>query len=145
MKAKEKLSFFSQEIAVRFCEVDQLKVVWHGNYLKYFEIARDEFLQSKLLSFQDLVEQGYTGFIIRSELYHKKPAVYGDIIRVEISLLPCRTCKLIFYYRIFNQAGHLLCEGQTEQVLVDRKGDLVLAWPEFLVNWMQKALGAPRE
>lgn len=47
------------KVAVRFSEVDPIRVVWHGNYLKYMEDAREAFGRKYGLGYVTIVENGY--------------------------------------------------------------------------------------
>ena len=124
-----------KNIDIRFCEVDQLNVVWHGHYLKYFEDAREAFCDKYNLNFSDFVKEGYITYISKYTVEHKLPLRYKEKIKVEVMFKDCRTCKILFVYNVYNSKNQLACIGSTEQVVIDKEGKLMIDWPDFLKSW----------
>ncbi len=127
----------STKLRVRFQECDPLQIVWHGNYLKYFEEAREDFGRKHKISYLDVTNQGYATPVIKSVCEHKLPLKYGDEFEVEASFINTPAAKLIFEYKIFS-SGKLICTGQTTQVFTDKNSDLVLNNPPFFLDWKKK-------
>ncbi len=120
------------EIRVRFSETDPLGIVWHGNYIKYFEEAREAFGRKYGISYLDVERQGYATPIVKSLCEHKKMVRYGETLRVEAHYQPTNTAKLIFHYFIYNAAEELVCTGLTEQVFTSLEDhSLALYLPEW--------------
>ena len=136
----------SQEITVRFSETDAMGVVWHGNYLKFFEDARDKLTEVFGLSHLEIYRLGYFTPIVKTELTYKSSIYYGDQVRVHAWLERHDSAKIIFRYEVINlSTNQLATEGMTMQVFMkatDRTLELVK--PEFyedwekLQNWMEK-------
>ena len=125
------------EIKVRFNECDPLQIVWHGNYLKYFEDGREDFCIKNGISYLDAKSQGYTTPIVKSVCVHKLPLKYGDVFKVETTYIPTLAVKLVFRYRIFCDE-ELVCTGETVQVFLDEVGKLALIYPQFFLDWKMK-------
>ncbi len=125
------------EIKVRFNECDPLQIVWHGNYLKYFEEGREDFCIKNGISYLDTKSQGYTTPIVKSVCVHKLPLKYGDDFKVETTYIPTLAVKLIFRYRVFCDEK-LVCTGETVQVFLDEVGKLALIYPQFFLDWKMK-------
>lgn len=125
------------EIRVRFNECDPLQIVWHGNYLKYFEDGREDFCIKNGISYLDAKEQGYSTPIVKSVCEHKLPLKYGDIFIVETTYIPTIAVKLVFRYRVFCN-GKLVCTGETVQVFLDEVGKLALIYPQFILDWKKE-------
>ena len=123
---------------IRFNETDPLGIVWHGNYLVYFEEGREAFGREHNLTYLDIEDQGYVVPIVKSECEHKLPLKYGEYVTIETTLLPTLAAKIIFSYKIYNQNNELACIGQTTQVFVDKEGTLSLNNPTFYEKWKQK-------
>ena len=64
------------QLKVRFHECDPLQIVWHGNYLRYFEVAREEFCEQNGISYLDVQNYGFATPIVRSWCEHKLPLNY---------------------------------------------------------------------
>lgn len=131
------ISFIS-EIRVRFTETDPLGIVWHGNYIQYFEDGREAFGREHDISYLEQKANGYTSPIVASSCEHKLPLRYGDVATIKTTFINSRAAKMIFRYRIFDPKGRLVCLGETTQVFLDEKGDLVLTKPEFFAKWKEK-------
>lgn len=131
-----------KEITVRFSECDPLKVVWHGNYVKYFEDGRESFGEQYGLAYLQIYEQsGFAVPIVSMELNYKKMVGVGEKIVVETTMINTPAAKLIFEYKIFNSKNEVVCTGSTVQVFVDaHKQELMIVVPEFIENWKKKYL-----
>ncbi|HRS08637.1 MAG TPA: acyl-CoA thioesterase, partial [Bacteroidia bacterium] len=60
-------------IKVRFSDTDAMGVVWHGNYLRFFEDAREAFGIKYGLTYLDVYHRGYFTPIVKSSVEHKSP------------------------------------------------------------------------
>lgn len=125
------------KLKVRFQECDSMQIVWHGNYLKYFEEAREDFGREHGISYLDAKAAGYATPIVKSSCEHKLPLQYSDAFRVETSFKNCEAAKMIFAYKIF-KGEDLICTGETVQVFLDKNRELVLNNPPFFQSWKEK-------
>lgn len=128
----------SQEVRVRFNETDPLGIVWHGYYITYFEDGREAFGREHGLSYLDVFESGYTTPIVKSSCEHKLPLKYGDVFRVETTIVDTPAAKMIYRYKIFNAKNEVVCTGETIQVFLNKEGDLMLTNPPFFEEWKRK-------
>ncbi|MGU9937238.1 acyl-CoA thioesterase [Empedobacter brevis] len=124
--------------AVRFNETDPLGIVWHGNYITYFEDGREAFGRHFGISYLDIQKSGFVTPIIKSVCEHKFPLKYGDICRIETTYEDTLAAKMIFKFKIFNQNEKLVCIGETIQVFLDKEGELMLTLPLFFEEWKKK-------
>jgi len=122
-------------IRVRFNETDSLGIVWHGNYISYFEDGREDFGKKHGISYLDVKKYGYTTPIVESSCHHKLPLKYGDIATIETCFEDSLANKIIFTYKIYNAEGNVVCKGKTIQVFLDERGELVLNMPSFFEAW----------
>ncbi len=125
------------QLKVRFNECDSLQIVWHGNYLKYFEDGREDFCIQHGISYLDMKERGFATPIVKSSCEHKLPLQYGDIFEVETSFQPVDAAKLVFTYKIFKD-DKLICIGETTQVFLNESQELVQINPPFFLDWKKK-------
>lgn len=136
-KNKIKLSFASK-IRVRFTETDPLGIVWHGNYIQYFEDGREAFGREFGISYLEQKAHGYTSPIVKSICEHKLPLRYGDVATIETTFIDSPAAKMIFRYQIFDPQEKLACTGETTQVFLDENEELSLTLPEFFKHWKEK-------
>ena len=128
------------EIAIRFNEVDALGIVWHGNYVKYFEDGREAFGEKYALNFQKVyINEGFVTPIVSVECNYRQSLKYGDRAIVQTRYIPSRASKIVFEYSIFRASDRvLMTTGKTVQVFVSREGELFYTVPEFFAAWKKK-------
>lgn len=128
------------EFDIRFSETDAMGVVWHGNYLKFFEDGREDFGKEHGLEYLDMYNNGYFTPIVKSEINHKSPIYYGEKAKIITKLIPSRAAKIIFEYEIINlSTGKISATGTTIQVfLLAKTRELDLNIPEFYIEWENK-------
>ncbi|WP_053991951.1 thioesterase family protein [Mangrovimonas sp. TPBH4] len=140
MRSKQKEIVHVSEVRVRFVETDPLGIVWHGNYIQYFEDGREAFGRKHGISYLDQKEHGFATPIVKSSTDHKLPLRYGDVATIKTIYVDTPAAKMVFRYEIYNQNQQLVCTGETIQVFVDKigEGDLSLNIPPFFMEWKQK-------
>ncbi len=100
---------------VYYEDTDAGGVVYHGNYLKFFERARTERLRALGFEQDDLREKEGIVFVVRSmEVQFIKPARFNDALRVTADATDVRRASLTFDQRIYREAepGIVICAGQ---------------------------------
>ena len=128
-----------KEVTVRFSEVDSMKIVWHGNYLKYFEDGRESFGLKYNLGYLDVYKHNVMIPIVKISCDYKKPLVYGDELVIETRYVPTETAKIVFEYTIFRkQDSEVVATGSSTQVFLTPEGELILNSPEFYTGWKRK-------
>ncbi len=128
----------SEDIRVRFSEVDSLGIVWHGHYITYFEEGREAFGRKHGLAYLDVFDNGYTTPIVKTTLEHKLSLRYGDVARIETTVVDTPAAKMIFRFTIYNDKNEVVCTGETVQVFIDKEGELMLTNPLFYEEWKRK-------
>jgi len=130
----------SLDIAIRFSETDPMGVVWHGNYLKFFEDAREKLAEDYGMSHLEVFEHGFYTPIVKTELNYKTSIYYGEKARINVTLEKHDSAKIIFKYEVINLSnGQLATIGMTMQVFMDAKErTLELGKPDFYAEWEEK-------
>ena len=132
----------STHIHVRFSECDPLNIVWHGNYVKYFEDGREDFGRAHDFLYLDIyAKHGLSVPLVHLEMDYKKSVGFGENLRVETTLVDDPAAKLIFTYKIYNAAAALVCTGKTIQAFVSaEKKALMITMPLFFERWKKEHL-----
>lgn len=127
---------------VPFHDVDSMQVAWHGNYLKYFELARTELERAMDLDFERVANLGFVCPIIETHTRHLSPLRFGDRARCRAWIVGWDR-KLTLAYEIFNETTRRKsAEGMTVQVALNRETmELVLELPDALVAPVRAAAG----
>ena len=124
------------EVKVRFGEVDSMRIVWHGNYLKYFEDAREAFGDRYGLGYLDVYKHNVMIPIVKVQCDFKKPLKYGENAIVEATFVNSEAAKIVFEYKIFRKSDmELAATGNSIQVFLTPDGELLLTAPEFFLGW----------
>jgi acyl-CoA thioester hydrolase len=112
------------DIRVIYGDTDQMGVVYYGNYLRFFEAARNEWLRAKGARWRDIeAEHGVYLPVVEAKLSYKRPARYDDIITVETRLGDLGMVSLRFDYRVV-RGEDLLVLGHTNHACVSQAGDI---------------------
>lgn len=109
------------QVRVRYSETDQMGVVYHGNYLPYFEIGRVEWLRNHGISYKSMEENGIALPIVNININYKKPARYDDLLTVITKFKNQSSVKIEFECKIENENGELLTTADFVLVFVDIK------------------------
>src|SRR5882672_6681279 len=128
-------------LRVRYAETDKMGVVYHANYLIWFEIGRTEFCRARGFSYRAM-EEDNNAFLVVAESYcrYKAPAYYDDELLIRTHITELRKRSLRFGYEVVRAAdGHIIAEGETGHVVTDATGR-VRSFPE---GYAQRLLSPP--
>ncbi|MQY69263.1 MAG: acyl-CoA thioesterase [Firmicutes bacterium] len=135
------MKYYETEIRVRFNEVDQWGMVWHGHYISYFEMGRIDLAQRFDLTPADFVKMGYIAPVIELKCNYKEPARDDEELIIRTTLEKPTKAALTFKYQILRKKGKkLLVEGETTQVLLNKKGELVFVIPQKIKKRIDRLL-----
>ncbi len=125
MRHSEDLSV-SYDMEVPFYDVDSYRIVWHGNYPKYFEIGRCGLLEEIGYPYEKMEEAGTFFPVIDLRVKYVLPILFKQKIRIE-SRLKSWEHKLTIDYRISDRDnGQVLTKAQTSQVAVKMPEQITL-------------------
>ena len=129
------------EINIRFSEVDSMGIVWHGNYIKFFEDGRESWGKKHGLNYLEVYSHGIVTPIVHTSIDHKKPLRYGEVAIIKTSFEDTEAAKLIYHYLILRKSdGEVIAKGKTIQVFLDKDGNLLLNFPKFVIDWKNNKL-----
>ena len=128
------------EQLIKFSEVDSLRVVWHGHYVRYFEDGREAFGKQFGLGYLDIYEHGFAVPLIDLDVKFKRVLEYGDTAIIETRFINSPAAKLIFEYTISSlKHGFVACTGKSTQVFMEPVSkELYITMPPFFEKWKQK-------
>ena len=122
--------FTSKPLLVRYGETDQMGVVHHSNYLRYFEVARLEWLSALGVSYASMEKEGLIMPVIDVKVTYKTPALFDDSLTIYIFLSELPRVKIIFSYEIKNQKDEIVCNGETTLAFLNTKTRKPVRCPE---------------
>src|SRR6202046_4680394 len=113
--------FGETRLRVRYAETDQMGVVYHANYLVWFEIGRVEFIRQTGLDYAAMEREGAMIAVVEASARYKAPARYDDVLIVRTTLAGVRGSIVRFRYAVVRAADdQVLCEGETVHLVVGR-------------------------
>jgi acyl-CoA thioester hydrolase len=128
------------EIEVRYAETDQMGVVHHANYVVWFELARTRLCALSGFHYADVERLGYFLMVTGVQLSYRKPARYGDTVRVVCWGDRLGSRGVRFAYEVRN-GGDLLVTGATEHIWVEQATGRPCRTPEPLREPFRRLAG----
>jgi acyl-CoA thioester hydrolase len=109
-------------LRVRFSETDAMGVVYHANYLVWFEVGRGDYFRAIGQDYHEWEEQGYLLPVSEAHARYEAPARYGDLVTVRTWLEDARSRSVTLGYQVSATAtGQHLVSGWTKHVCIDEK------------------------
>ncbi len=115
------------KVRVRYAETDQMGVVYHANYLVWFEVGRAELMRQLGFDYKTMEREEQARIaVVEATCRYKSPARYDDELLVRTRIAGVRGSVLRFAYTIHRAPDaelpeELLCEGSTTHVVVNRE------------------------
>jgi acyl-CoA thioester hydrolase len=118
------IEYHDTTVRVRYAETDQMGVVYHSNYLIWFEIGRVELMRAIGFEYKTMeTEDDCHTVVAEAHCRYEKPARYDEVLRVRTHIAEWRNRILKFSYEIFRDPdGVLLATGYTTHVVCGRNG-----------------------
>ena len=110
-------------VRVRYAETDQMGVVYHANYLIWFEVGRVELMRQIGFDYKRMeVDDDCHIAVVEATARYRIPARYDDQILIRTRMTGMRSYVIKFGYEVIREAdGKLLCEGATTHIVCDSK------------------------
>lgn len=107
------------EFQVEFYDVDSMQIVWHGNYIKYFEVGRCALLDTFNFGYSEMAESGFAWPVVDVRVKYIKPLYFKQKVRIEASLLEWENRLRIGYIIYDIETGVVTTKGESTQMAVD--------------------------
>jgi acyl-CoA thioester hydrolase len=132
---------YETSLRVRYAETDQMGVVYHSNYIVWFEVGRVEMLRELGFHYREMEKQDGTHIaVVEARCRFKAPALYDDLITIRTRLLNVRESLLHFGYEVVrSRDGALLAEGETVHLVVDDEFKRIRLPEKYLRPFLQAA------
>ena len=135
------MTHFEVLFPVRYYETDQMAVVHHSNYIRYFEIARNAMMVAWGFPIERCEnEYGVMIPIVSVECRFKHPARMGDTLRAVAMIEKLPMAKLFVKQAVYNQDGLLCAEGQVTLGFIDSTTFRPVRCPEPLLRLIESRL-----
>jgi len=146
MEALLERGYGETRVRVRYAETDQMGVVYHANYLVWFEVGRVEFIRQAGMDYKSMEsEEGAMIAVVEATARYIAPARYDDMLLVRTTLSGVRGPIVRFKYAVLRAGdGTLLCEGETVHIVVGRdmkRREMPVKYAERFAELMHRAKG----
>lgn len=124
---------------IRFSEVDSMQIVWHGQYVRYFEDGRESFGKHYGLGYMDIYGEGYMVPIVDLTCQFKQPLTVNEEVIIETRYISCEAAKIKFEYVLYRATDNtIVATGSTIQVFLNTNRELELTSPAFYQQWKKR-------
>lgn len=127
----------SNNIRVRYAETDRMDVVYHANYLVWFETARIKMLDQIGLPYREIENQGLFLPVLNISVEYKIPARFDDILDIHIFMTKKPRARIHFKYEVIRDT-EILATGKSSHGFIDRERKC-LRPPQKLMNLIEVA------
>ena len=120
-------------IRVIYGDTDAMGIVYHTNYIKWFEVGRNELMRKLGVAYAEMEKFGVHLPLTRVGCHYLLPAKYDDLLVIETELDYIKRASLKFNSRIWDEKKkNLLVEGYTVHACVNREGKVFRIPPQIL-------------
>jgi acyl-CoA thioester hydrolase len=132
---------YETKFRVRYAETDQMGVVYHSNFVIWFEVGRVEMLRQLGFTYSEMEKQDGTHIaVVDMRCRYKAPARYDDMVTIRTRLVNVRDSLLHFGYEVVrDQDGITLAEGETVHLVVDSEFKRIPLPQKYLASFLKAA------
>lgn len=124
------------EMRTLYVDTDRSQVVYHANYLRYFEFGRASLMREAAYPYREVEASGYVYPIIKVDLDYFRPLYYDDAMLIHTRPSEMERVRLQFDYVITHQeSGDIVCKGLTRHCCVNSSGTPVEIDPKTKHLW----------
>jgi acyl-CoA thioester hydrolase len=109
------------EVTVRYAETDMMGIVYHANYLPWFEVGRTTLLKEIGVPYKKLEQEGFRLPVLEVSAKYLRPAVYDDTLEIVTTVREKPLLRIRLEYEV-RRAGELLATGASVHAFVDTQG-----------------------
>jgi len=134
------------EIRVRYADTDQMKVVYHGKYLEYFEVGRAALIRSLGLPYSELETRGILLPVVEVYAKYRRPARYDDLLSIEAIVTELPKVVLKIEYKVFREGEmESIAEGYTIHSFLQATTGKPTRAPSYFVQILEKAMASSND
>ena len=135
------MATFKSTFPVRYYETDQMAVVHHSNYIRYFEIARDEMMVKLGFPIEQCEKElGILVPIVSVECHFHHPAHMGDVLTAVAQFDKVPMAKMVVKQAVYNQDGVLCADGTVVLGFINKDTFRPVRCPEPVVKLFEEHL-----
>lgn len=125
---------FETKIRVEYHHTDQMGVVHHSNYVKFFEVARTEWLRANGLTYAEMECRGVMMPIVDVAVKYRNPALYDELLSVTAFVDEAPMARMTFRYEVRGEDGRDIASGSTTLGFIDKETRRPVRAPQWLLE-----------
>ena len=125
---------FETKIRVEYHHTDQMGVVHHSNYVKFFEVARTEWLRASGLTYAEMERRGVMMPIVDVAVKYRNPALYDELLSVTAFVDESPKARMVFRYEVRGEDGREIASGSTTLGFIDKETRRPMRAPQWLLE-----------
>jgi acyl-CoA thioester hydrolase len=127
----------SIELRVNYSETDQMGVVYHANYLVWFDRARTEHLRATGVTYKEMEQEGVFLAVTDVRVRYRRAARYDDLVRIRCWVRDLVSRRVVFGYAVERaETGDLLATGETTLIALNHQHELARI-PEHVIDRLE--------
>ena len=134
------MNSFDAKIRVEYHHTDQMGIVHHSNYIKFFEVARTEWLRAVGLTYAEMERRGVMMPIVEVQVKYRMPAYYDEFITVRAIVDELPKARMTFRYEIRGEDGRDIATGMTTLGFIDKTTRRPQRAPQWLMEVLEREL-----
>lgn len=108
---------------VQYYETDQMGIVHHSNYIRWFEEARTDYMERMGLGYDRMEEEGILSPVLSVEANYLRMVHFGDTVSITCSIKSYNGIKLTIGYEVILEKTQMVhCRGTTKHCFINREG-----------------------
>lgn len=127
-----------EEIQLLYADTDMMGVMYHANYLKWFELGRSALIRDLGFSYTAMEEAGYYAPVYDVQVTYKTPLRYGDKAHVYTWVEENNGLKTLYGYEIKNQHDEVCAVGKTTHIIVKKENFRPVQFKKAFPEWFAK-------
>ena len=127
---------FEHKLRVEYHHTDQMGIVHHSNYIKFFEAARTEWLRVAGMTYAEMERRGVMMPIVDVHVKYRQPAYYDEVLSVRVFVDELPMARMTFRYEIRGEDGRDVASGTTTLGFIDS----VTRRPQRAPEWLMEVL-----
>ena len=132
------MSSFETQIRVEYHHTDQMGIVHHSNYVKFFEVARTEWLRQAGLTYAEMERRGVMMPIVDINVKYRQPAYYDELLSVTAIVEDMPMARMLFKYEIRGEDGRDIASGSTTLGFIDKETRRPQRAPKWLMEVLER-------
>ena len=127
---------FEHKLRVEYHHTDQMGIVHHSNYIKFFEAARTEWLRAAGLTYAEMERRGVMMPIVDVQIRYRQPSYYDEMLSIMTYVDELPMARMTFRYEIRGEDGRDVASGTTTLGFIDS----VTRRPQRAPEWLMEVL-----